>query len=71
MTRLVFNPHTTYSNVGGTDIEVFFYTIAHFTDTHSIHSGFYQRRMIDDNQKIVIPLLAIDIDFFHSAFVNP
>jgi len=27
--------------------------------------------MIDDNQKRFIPHLAIDIDFFHSAFVNP
>ncbi len=28
-------------------------------------------RMIDDNQKRFIPHLAIDNDFFHSAFVNP
>jgi hypothetical protein len=53
------------------EIKEFFNTIEHFTNAHSIHSGFYQRRMIDDNQKIVIPHLAIDIDFFHSAFVNP
>jgi hypothetical protein len=27
--------------------------------------------MIDDNQKMFIPPLAIENDFFHSAFVNP
>jgi hypothetical protein len=27
--------------------------------------------MIDDNQKMFIPHLAIVNDFFHSAFVNP
>jgi hypothetical protein len=27
--------------------------------------------MIDDNQKMFIPPLAIKNDFFHSAFVNP
>ncbi len=27
--------------------------------------------MIDDNKKMFIPHLAIGIDFFHSAFVNP
>jgi hypothetical protein len=27
--------------------------------------------MIDDNQKKFIPHLAIENDFFHSAFVNP
>ena len=27
--------------------------------------------MIDDNQKMFIPHLAIDNDFFLSAFVNP
>jgi hypothetical protein len=27
--------------------------------------------MIDDNQKVFIPNLAIDNDFFYSAFVNP
>jgi hypothetical protein len=26
--------------------------------------------MIDDNQKMFIPPLAIENDFFHSAFVN-
>ncbi len=39
--------------------------------TCSIFSGFYQWRMIDDNRKRFILHLAIDIDFFHSAFVNP
>jgi hypothetical protein len=32
------------------EIEAFFNTIAHFTNVRSIHSGFYQRKMIDDNQ---------------------
>jgi hypothetical protein len=27
--------------------------------------------MIDDNQKMFIPHLAIENDFFHSVFVNP
>ncbi len=43
----------------------FFNTIAQFTNAPSIHSGFYQWRMIDDNQKMFIPHLAIDNDFFH------
>jgi hypothetical protein len=46
-------------------------TIAQFTNVRSIHSGFYQLRTIDDNQERFIPHLAIDNDFFHSAFVNP
>jgi hypothetical protein len=46
-------------------------TIAQFTNTRSIQSGFYQLRTIDDNQKRFTPHLAIDNDFFHSAFVNP
>ncbi len=52
---------------------VFFNTIAQFTKTRSIsiHSVFYQWRMIDDNQKRFVPHLAIDTDFFHSVFVNP
>jgi hypothetical protein len=39
--------------------------------TRSIHSGFYQWRTIDDNQKRFIPHLAIDTELFHSTFVNP
>ncbi len=39
-------------------------TIAQFTKARSIHRGFYQWRMIDDNQKMFIPHLAIDNDFF-------
>jgi hypothetical protein len=27
--------------------------------------------MVDENQKMFIQQLAIDIDFFHRAFVNP
>jgi hypothetical protein len=46
-------------------------TIVQFTNARSIHSGFYQWRMIDDNEKRFIPHLAIDNDFFHRAFVNP
>ncbi len=49
----------------------FFNTIAQFTNSRSIHSGFYQWEMIDDNKKKFIPHLAIANDFFHSAFVNP
>ncbi len=37
----------------------------------SIHSGIYKWKMMDGNQKKFIPQLAIDTDFFHSAFVNP
>jgi hypothetical protein len=42
--------------------------LAQITNALSIHSGFYQSRMIDDNQKMFIPHLIIDNDFFHSAF---
>ncbi len=49
----------------------FFNTIAQFTNARSIHSAFYQWRMIDDNKKRFIPHLAIETELFHSAFVNP
>jgi hypothetical protein len=52
-------------------IEAFFITIAQFTNTRSIQSDFYQSRIIDDNQKLFIPHLAIDNDCFHIVFVNP
>jgi hypothetical protein len=44
------------------EVEAFFNTIAQFTKARSIHSAF---------QKMFIPPLAIENDFFHSAFVNP
>jgi hypothetical protein len=50
---------------------VFLNTIAQFTNARSIHSAFYQWRMIDDNQKRFIPHLAIETELFHSTFVNP
>jgi hypothetical protein len=53
------------------ELRRFVNTIAQFTNAGSIHSGFYQWRMIDDNQKRIIPHLAIDNAFFHSTFVNP
>ncbi len=53
------------------EIETFFNTIEKFTNACSIHSTFYQWRMIDDNQKRFIPQLAIETELFHSAFVNP
>jgi hypothetical protein len=34
------------------EIEAFFNTIAQFTKARSIHSAFYQCRVIDDNQKM-------------------
>jgi hypothetical protein len=37
----------------------------------SMHMGSYKRKTMDDNQKKFIPQLAIDTEFFHSAFVNP
>ncbi len=49
----------------------FFNTIAQFTNACSIHSAFYQWRMIDDNQKRLISHLAIETELFHSTFVNP
>ena len=42
----------------------FFNTIAQFTNACSIHSAFYQWRMIDDNQKMFILHLAIEMIFF-------
>jgi hypothetical protein len=53
------------------EIEAFFNTIAQFTNARSIHSAFYQWRMIDDNQKRFTPHLGIETKLFHSAFVNP
>jgi hypothetical protein len=53
------------------EIKAFFNTIAHLTNARIIYSDSYQCRMIDDNQKMFILHLAIDIDFFHSMFVNP
>ncbi len=55
------------------EIQAFFNTSAQYTSTNvrSIHSGFYQCRMIDDNKKRLIPHLAIETELFHSAFVNP
>jgi hypothetical protein len=53
-------------NIGG-----FFNTSAQFTNAHSIHSAFYQCRMIDDNQKRLIPHLATETELFHGTFVNP
>jgi hypothetical protein len=44
---------------------------AQFTNAQTIHSGFYQGVMIDDNKKKFIPHLAIETEPFHSAFVNP
>jgi hypothetical protein len=52
------------------ELRRFVNTIAQFTNARSIYSGFYQWRMIDDNQKKLFLHLAIDNDFFHSAFVN-
>jgi hypothetical protein len=50
-------------------IEAFFFnTIAQFTKARSIHSAFYQGRMIEDNQKMFIPSLAIENDF---CFIAP
>jgi hypothetical protein len=46
------------------EIVAFFNTNAQFTNGRSIHSGFYKRRMIDDNQKMFIPHLALEKDFF-------
>ncbi len=48
-----------------------FKTIAQFTNALSIHSAFYQGRMIDDSQKRFIPHLAIESELSHSASVNP
>jgi hypothetical protein len=45
-------------------------TIAQFTNARSSHSGFYKWKTKDDNHKKFIPHLAIDTEFFHSAFVN-
>ena len=45
-------------------------TIAQFTNVRSIHSGFHKWKAIDDNKKKFILHLAIDTEFFHSAFVN-
>jgi hypothetical protein len=53
------------------EIEVFFNIIVQFTNARSVHTTFYQGRMIDDNQKRFIPHLAIETELFHSAFVNP
>ncbi len=39
-------------------------TIGQFTNASSIHSGFYQWRMIDDNQKRFIPHLPLIMLFF-------
>jgi hypothetical protein len=47
------------------------HTIAHFTNAQSIHSGSYKWKTMDGNKKKFIPQLAIDTEFFHSAFVNP
>ncbi len=33
-------------------------------------AAFTSERMIDDNKKMFIPHLAIENNFFHSAFVN-
>ncbi len=38
-----------------------FNTITHFTNARSVHSGFYKRKTMDDDQKKFIPQLAIDI----------
>ncbi len=46
-------------------------TIVHFTNARIIYSGFYKGKTMDDNQKKFFPQLAIDTNFFHSAFVNP
>jgi hypothetical protein len=43
------------------EIEVFFNTIAQFTNSRSIQGRFYLCRMIDDNQKRFIPHLEIFI----------
>jgi hypothetical protein len=34
-------------------------------------AAFTSEKTMDDNQKKFIPQLAINTDFFHSAFVNP
>ncbi len=37
-----------------------FNTITHFTNARSVHSGFYKRKTMDDDQKKFFPQLAID-----------
>jgi hypothetical protein len=59
-----FYHHCTLVNDGKT-------VFAQFTNARSIHSGFYKRKTIDDNQKKFIPLFAIDNEFFQSVFFNP
>ncbi len=61
---LVFVPHLTYEKKKKS--RRFFDTIAQITNVRSIHSGFYQWRMIDDNQKMFIPHLVIEMIFFIS-----
>ncbi len=45
-------------------------TIAQFTNACSIHSGFYQWKMIDDNKKSLFRIWTLKPNFFHSAYVN-
>jgi hypothetical protein len=44
---------------------------AQYTNALSIIRGFYKWKTIDDNQKQLIPPLAIDNEFFRSVFFNP
>ncbi len=52
-------------------IEAFFNTITQFTNARIIHCGFYKWKTLDDEQKNVIPQLAIDTEVFHRVFANP
>ena len=59
--------HSAFGHWKKKKLRGFFNTIVQFTNARNIHSAFYQWRMIDDNQKMFIPHMAIDIDFFHSV----
>jgi hypothetical protein len=39
-------------------------TIAQFTNAWSIHRGFYKQKKMDDDQKKLIPQLAVETEFF-------
>jgi hypothetical protein len=43
---------------------------AQFTKVRSIHRGIYERKTMNDNKEL-IPQLAIDTEFCHRVFVNP
>jgi hypothetical protein len=49
----------------------FFNTSTQFTNARIIHCGFDKCKTLDDDQKKVIPQLAIDTEVFHRVFANP